>query len=351
MRRFLSALMLVDAVLAAATGALARPAQAAAVPGPGSSFGIRLVDVPSAEADNPRALRYIIDHLGPGTTIHRRILVENLGPRAARIAVYPDAATISGGSFIGDAGETRSDLTTWITTNRHAVVLGPHANTMVTVTIRVPWDASSGERYGVIWAQETSRLQYRNGLAVTEINRVGVRIYLSVGPGGAPPSNFAVTSFTATRSAHGQPVVIAHVHNTGGRALDISGYLRLSDGPGGLTAGPFKIDDDITIAPGQSEPMEMVLSKRLPNGPWLAQIDLVSGLTERHAEATIQFPGYGGRTAISGYLITGGILLLILAVIAATWLVRRNRRPSPIPDELDLMLTPGGSHADNPQQG
>src|SRR5581483_12021723 len=123
-----------------------------------------------------------------------------------------------------------------------------------------------------IWAQETSRLQHQNGLAVTEISRVGVRIYLSVGPGGAPPSNFAVTSFTATRSAHGQPVVIAHVRNTGRRALDISGYLKLSDGPGGLTAGPYKIDD-VTIAPGQSEPMKIVLSKRLPNGSWLAQID------------------------------------------------------------------------------
>ena len=349
MRRLLSALMLVAAVLAAATGALARPAQAAAGPGP-DSFGIRLVDVPTSEADNPRALRYIIDHLGPGTTIRRRILVENLGPRAARITVYPDAATISGGSFIGDAGETRSDLTTWITTDRHAVVLGPHANTMVTVTIRVPRDASSGERYGVIWAQATSRLQYQNGLAVTEINRVGVRIYLSVGPGGAPPSNFVVTSLTTMRSAHGQPVVIAHVHNTGGRALDISGYLKLSDGPGGLTAGPFKTDDDITIAPGQSEPMEIILSQRLPNGPWLAQTDLVSGLTERHAEATIQFPGYGTRTAISGYLITGGILLIILAVIAAAWLVRRNRRRSPVPGELDLMFTPGRSYADNPQE-
>ena len=349
MRRLLSALMLVAAVLAAATGALARPAQAAAGPGPGS-FGIRLVDVPTSEADNPRALRYIIDHLGPGTTIRRRILVENLGPRAARITVYPDAATISGGSFIGDAGETRSDLTTWITTNKQAVVLRPHANTMVTVTIRVPRDASSGERYGVLWAQETSRLQHRSGLAITEINRVGVRIYLSVGPGGAPPSNFVVTSLTTMRSAHGQPVVIAHVHNTGGRALDISGYLKLSDGPGGLTAGPYRIDDDITIAPGQSEPMEIILSQRLPNGPWLAQTDLVSGLTERHAEATIQFPGYAARTAISGHLIAGGIVLTILAMIATAWLVRRNRRRSAIPGELDLMFTPGRSYADNPQE-
>jgi hypothetical protein len=348
-RRYLSALMLVAAALAAATGALARPAQAAAGPGP-DSFGIRLVDVPANEADNPRALRYIIDRLHPGTTISRRILVENLGPRAARITVYPDAATISGGSFIGAAGATRSDLTTWITTNKQAVVLGPHANTMVTVTIRVPRDASSGERYGVIWTQETSRLRSRGGLAITEINRVGVRIYLSVGPGGAPPSNFVVTSVTTTRSAQGQPVVIVHVHNTGGRALDISGYMKLSDGPGGLTAGPYRIDDDITIAPGQSEPMEIVLSQRLPNGPWLAQIDLVSGLTGRQAESTIQFPGYGARTAISRYLITGGILLIILAMIATAWLVRRNRRRSAVPYELDLMLTPGRPYTDNAQE-
>jgi len=343
-------LVVVAAVLAAATSALTRPALAAAGPGP-ASFGIRLVDVPSDEAGNPRALRYIIDHLHPGITIHRRVLVENLGPAAARITVYPDAATISGGSFTGDAGETRSDLTTWITTNEHTVALGPHANTMVTVTIRVPRDASSGERYGVIWAQETSRLRYRSGLAITEINRVGIRIYLSVGPGGAPPSNFVVTSLTATRSAHGQPVVITHIHNTGGRALDIGGYLKLSGGPGGLTAGPYKINDNITIAPGQSEPIETVLSQRLPNGPWLAQVDLVSGLTERRAEAAVQFPGYGARTAISGYLIKGGILLFILAMIAAAWLVRRNRRRSRIPHELDLMFTPGGSHADNPQEG
>ena len=349
MRRLFSALMLVAAALAAAASTLASPAKAAAGPGPGS-FGTRLADVPSAEAGNPRALRYIIDHLHPGTTIRRRILVANLGPRTARMTVYPDAATISGGSFTGDAGETRSDLTTWITTNQHTVVLGPHATTMVTVFIHVPRDASSGERYGVIWTQETSRLPYRSGLAIMEVNRVGVRIYLSVGPGGAPPSNFAVTSLSATRSAHGQPIVTAHVRNTGGRALDISGYLKLSDGPGGLTAGPYKIHNDVTITPGQSEPMEAVLSRRLPDGPWLAQIDLVSGLTERHAQATIQFPGYGARTVTSGYLIAGGTLLIIPAMIAVGWLVRRNRRPSPIPDELDLMLAPGGSHADNPQE-
>ena len=149
MRRLLSSLMLVVAVSTAATSALASPAQAAGRPSPGS-FGVRLVDVPISEANNPRALRYIIDHLHPGATISRRILVDNLSPQAGHMIVYPDAATIHGGSFIGDAGQTRSDLTTWITTSLRTVSLAPRASTMVAVTINMPRDATSGELYGVI---------------------------------------------------------------------------------------------------------------------------------------------------------------------------------------------------------
>jgi hypothetical protein len=327
-RRHLSALMLVTAVLAAATGALASPAQAVGAADPGS-FGIRLVDVPTAEANNPRALQYIIDHVHPGSTIRRRVLVANLSPKAGRLTIYPDAATITGGSFIGLAGRTRSDLTTWITTSRHIVSLAPHATTMVLVTIHVPPNASSGNRYGVIWAQETSRVPHGKGVEIIEINRVGVRIYLSVGRGGAPPSNFAITSLTATRSANGQPVVQAHVHNTGGLALDISGSLQLSQGPGGVAAGPYKVDTDLTLAPGQSGPVTIVLSNKLPDGPWRALISLTSGLTKQHTVATIRFPGSTTRAkaAISGYLILAAVLLfvLILALIAA-WLIRRNRR-------------------------
>jgi hypothetical protein len=337
-RTLLSGLVLVAAVHTAAATALARPAHAAGRPGQGS-FGVRLVDVPVTGAGNPRALRYVIDHLHPGATIRRRILLVNLSPTAARMTVYPDAATISRGSFIGAAGQTRSDLTTWITTSRHDVSLAPRASTMVTAVIHVPRNASSGERYGVIWAQETSRARYGSGVSITETNRVGVRIYLSVGPGGAPSSDFVITSLTATRSAHGQPVVRANVRNTGGRALDIAGYLKLAQGPGGLTAGPYKVDANITVAPGRSWRVMAVLSNQLPGGPWRAFIDLASGPTERHAAATIRFPGSAVSTkpASSGYLIPAAILVVIVAVTAAAWLVRRNRR-SPASG-----ATPGGT--------
>ena len=341
MRRLLSSLLLVVAASTAATAALDSPAQAATRPGPGS-FGVRLVNVPVSEAGNPRALRYIIDHLHPGTTIHRRILVANLSPYAGHMIVYPDAATIRGGSFIGDTGQTRSELTTWITTSRHSVSLTPHASTMVTVTINVPRNASSGERYGVIWVQETSRVPSSSGVAIKEINRVGVRIYLSVGRGGAPPSNFTITSLTATRSAHGQPIVRAQVRNTGGRALDITGYLKLSQGPGGLTAGPYRIKNDITLAPGQSSRVTTVLSNQLPNGPWRALVNLTSGLTIRQGAATIRFPGRAAKAkpAISGYLILAAILLLVLIFgLIAAWLIRRHRRSPPAPGQPDLMLS------------
>jgi len=349
-RRLLSSLMVVVAVSTAATSALASPAQAAGRPGP-PSFGIRLVDVPVDEAGNPRALRYIIDHLHQGAIIHRRILVANFSSRAAHMLVYPDAATISHGSFIGDTGQTRSDLTSWISTSRHSVSLAPRASTMVTVTISVPRDASSGERYGVIWVQETSRVPSARGVAITEINRVGVRIYLSVGRGSAPVSNFAIGSLTATRSVHGQPMVRALVHNTGSRALDITGYLTLSQGPGGLTAGPFTIDTNITLAPGQSSPVTILLSKQLPTGPWRAQIALTSGVTKRNATATIRFPGAAVKAkpaAISSYLIAAGIALVLLLLIAA-WLIRRRRRSSPAAAHTDLTLTRPGARADAPR--
>ena len=92
MRRSISAIMfaLAAGILSPAASAVAST-QLLAAPQP-QGFGVRLVDVPVSEADNPRALRYIIDYLPTGTIIHRRILIENQETRPARFTVYPDAA-------------------------------------------------------------------------------------------------------------------------------------------------------------------------------------------------------------------------------------------------------------------
>jgi hypothetical protein len=193
------------------------------------------------------------------------------------------------------------------------------------VTINVPKLASSGERYAVVWAEVSAPTSAAHGVKL--VNRVGVRIYLSVGPGGAPPTNFALGSLSAARSATGAPLVVASVYNSGGRTLDINGTLTLSKGPGGLSAGPFAATLGTTLAPDKSEPATVALDKRLPRGPWHAQLRLTSGFVERSAVATITFPraAGGAKAPRSNQLILVLSALFALFAIGALGLLTARR--------------------------
>ena len=79
-------------------------------------------------------------------------------------------------------------------------------------------DAAPGEQYGAVWAEVNSGTDPSSG--VVEVSRVGVRLYVSVGPGGPPAADFTIDSLSAQRATNGDPVVVASVHNTGGRALE-----------------------------------------------------------------------------------------------------------------------------------
>ena len=327
MRRSVSAIM-----LALAAGIVGPAASAAAstkllaAPRP-QDFGVRLVDVPVSEANNPRALRYIVDYLPTGTVIHRRILIMNQESRPVRFTVYPDAAAIANGLFTGDAGATRNELTGWISVRHPAVTLAPGASATDTITIKVPAGATRGEHYGVIWVQQTARAHAAGGFGVTEVSRVGIRVYLAVGKGGAPPTNFAIASLTARRSASGQPLIVAHVDNTGGRAVDLDGSARLAGGPGNSSAGPFPARQIITLAPGQTGNMTFALPKTLPAGSWRVTVNLVSGITTCTATATIQFgPVVAARTGLSEMAWTGIALGAFFVLALAVVMVRYARQ-------------------------
>ncbi len=192
--------------------------------------------------------------------------------------------------------------------------------------ITVPDDAAPGERYGVVWAEVRTAPSVGG---VTQVSRVGIRIYLSVGPGGAPAADFTIDSLTAVRSADGRPTVVATVHNSGGRALDMSGGLRLSDGPGGVSAGPFPATLGTSLAIGATEAVTVTLDKQLPAGPWDARIDLRSGLISLTGQATITFPAFGAsRPTATGssrpgtvYVAVGALLVLLAA--GAFFVLRR----------------------------
>lgn len=339
MRRSVLRTALVIAVLAAVTGAT--PATATAmqpptgpVPDPAAGVGVRLVDVPVSARDDPRAQLYIVDHVAPGTVIERRIEVSNTSAVPLRVAVYSAAASIAGGSFAGADGHTPNDLSLWTTPAEAVLEIAPGARTLDLVTVAVPADAAPGEQYAVVWAE----ISTPGTGGVTLVNRVGIRLYLSVGPGNAPAAAFTVDSLTAVRTPDGAPLVLARVHNTGGRALDLSGALSLTAAPGSLRAGPFPARSGGTLAPGQSGEVSVEVDRQLPAGPWDAALSISSGPLQQEFRARVEFPPAPGAadpvaarqaTADPPWLLIGLITLLTIltaAVVATTVRHRRSRR-------------------------
>jgi len=117
-----------------------------------------------------------------------------------------------------------------------------------------------------------------------------------------------VESLQAARRTDGRPVVTAQVRNTGERALDIRGELALSDGPGGLSAGPFPVTVGTTLAVGATAPVEVVLDEAIKGGPWRTHhhdAQRVAGAAGRehvlvHGYRRCGGGGRGGRAAAAG---------------------------------------------------
>ena len=294
-------------------------------------IGVRLLDAPAATQNDPRARSYIVDHLNPGSRIDRRIKIVNGTDIAQDFRLYPSAASVENDAFTTSPGEVQNDLTTWISVDQPAVSLEPGADADVLVSIDVPPDASEIEQYAVVWAE--ARPSDNSAGGIVNVSRVGVRVYLSVGPGNGPAADFTIDSLTPSRNSEGAPELTTTVANTGGRALDISGSLTLADGPGGLSAGPNPIDKGTTIAPGGSASVSITLPPELPNGPWQATLELESGLVSREAVATITFPDNGqGQTVAPEqgpgvvWIVAGAAVIALAIGGLILWL--RQRRAS-----------------------
>ncbi|MFD8479287.1 peptidase [Kitasatospora sp. NPDC059673] len=314
-------------------------------PGPEQrTIGIKLLDAPEDRRDDPRAQAYIVDHLAPGSTIERRVEVSNESSTPMHVDVYAAAAAITKGQFTFAPDRTPNELTGWTSLDTTGLDLAAHETAQVRATVQVPKNASAGERYGVIWAQ-TGRPEDRSAQAgrpadrshnLTILGRVGVRMYLDVGPGGEPASDFEIEQLTPARGHDGRAELHARVRNTGGRALDIGGTLALSDGPGGLRAGPFSARTGTALAPGESADAVVPLDTRVPEGPWNVELALRSGVVEHSARATVTFPvAPGGTGAVTASAARAGSFptplvggLSVLALAAVGLLLPKFRRRS-----------------------
>jgi hypothetical protein len=342
-------------LLSAVTAMTGMPSAALAIPSPRPSaspprgvgqcaagLGIGLLEVPRATLSDPRARNYIIDVVKPGADFTRTFQVCNGTDRPLAVELYPDAAAITSGNFVLAPGRGTNDLASWMTVTPASLTVPSGKAVVAKVRITVPDDASAGERYAGVIADSPA---IGNG-GVSVGGRVGIRVYLDVSTGGAPKSDFTIDSLQAVRRTDGTPAVLAKVHNTGARALDMRGTLTLSDGPGGLSAGPFDAQLGTTLAPGDTAPVAVPLNKAISGGPWHAVISMRSGLLERRAEGDLTFPDkadsaaspvrarplalYEDRGVVIpiAVVLLGILALLLLAIFARQLLKKRRLRPA-----------------------
>jgi hypothetical protein len=320
--------------IAAVLAAVAVPsAPGAAAPGEDEQIGIRLLEAPVSRRDDPRAHMYIVDHLKPGSTITRRFEVLNQTHETREFEVYPAAANVDNDEFvIGEDRET-NELTSWTRLSVDKVTLEPGATAEVEATIAVPDKASKGERYEVLWAE--TRISPDKHGNIGAIRRAGIRVYLNVGPGGEPVSNFDIGEIKSTRGADGVPVISTAVTNTGERALDLTGTLSLSDGPGSMRAGPYHLNTATTLAPGATGIVMAALDAKLPDGEWKLDLELASGIVKHKLNRTVTLPPPGVSLVADGGtwpwswigLAGGGALLTAFTGAVA---LRRRRPVTPV---------------------
>lgn len=309
---------------------------------PESGLGIRLLEAPSARADDPRARSYIVDHVKPGTTFSRRFEVSNGRGRPIGVDLYDGAARLEDGSFVPEARGAENRLTEWMTVTPGKVDVASGQRAAASVSIAVPTDAPEGEYYGAVWAEIPGDPPPGGGFAVA--SRVGIRVYLDVGAGEEAPTDFQLETFVPSLGEDGRPGVDIRTCSSGGRAVDLSGELTLTEGPGGVSAGPFEGENRPTLAPGQCADVVVRLAPAIPRGPWKATVTLRSGREQRAATGTITFPSdpgsaaapvkaepkdvtgtTGGRTA----LVIAIVLLLLVGLLLLFLLWRRRRSRGP----------------------
>ncbi|MFJ6197282.1 hypothetical protein [Micromonospora sp. NPDC092111] len=296
-----------------------------------AGLGLQLLDIPVARVEDPRARSYIVDHLKPGATIHRRVEVRNTSAERQHVELYAGAAAVKDNAFTVPEGRAGNELSSWVTLETASVDLPPGEKEPVQLSIEVPKSASKGERYGAIWAQITSRPT--EGGNISQVHRVGIRMYLDIGPGGEPPTDFRIDGMAAERGTGQWPMVTARVTNTGGRALDMGGTLSLTHESGALRGGPFSVTKGVTILPGESGRVGVELNQVLPAGRWDARLTLHSGTVERTADGRITLPVAAEvvpvKSALSRWVAWSlgvGTALVALVAVLVWYLVRRRGR-------------------------
>lgn len=262
--------------------------------GAGSGIGVSLVN-PVVDPADPRTQTAVVGAVDPGATIQRTVRVWNNTGQAQAIDVYTGAASEWNSQFtVADRGTTNR-LTAWNSVDKPHLQLSSGQTADVTVTVAVPADAPVGNQYAAIWAQPVTT----GGGGVSTESRAGVREYVTVGAGAGQTADFQIRKLTGERDSSGRAVVVADVHNSGTRGLDLESALTLT---GTQSIGPVQADR-VLVAAGADATVRFLVPGTVADGPWQAQVTSRAGSLVRTLSGSVTFGTSGG----SGSAGTGSL--------------------------------------------
>lgn len=256
--------------VAAALVLIAAPAAVASAGGP--TFALK----PASPAKHG----YFVFAGRPGTTIHGRIRVINVGTTAGRTSLYAVDATTgqTSGAVYRSRQEARRDVGGWIRLGKGAVELGPGQSRVVPFSVRVPGGASPGQHLGGIVAQRsTSSSSATAGkgkqntfkVKVQELSVVAVQVNLP----GRQHVKMTLTGIKVGVQPGHQSLLLG-IGNAGNVLLKGSGSLKVVDHSGRLVQSrSFNLD---TFVPSTHIGFPVYIQgKALPPGEYRGTITIV----------------------------------------------------------------------------
>lgn len=325
----LSIVAAVALIVGTTTTAGSTQATTGAEPGAAGTITFGMAE-PTSEAPHadPRARYQIVDHIEPGETLERRLRLTNGTDEAIPAELYVGAARLVDGTFTFATRDRTNDLTRWTTVRPTARRLNPSSHTEVTVRIAVPGGASDGERYGMVWAEVPAG-------AGTTTTRLGLRMYVHVGPGDAPRTDIALDRVRPHRSVDGTARLDVTLRNAGSRAAELAGTVTAGRGEGepADVVGRFAS----ALAPGASTTVPVALDDSVRSGSRRVEIEIAANGVRRRAHATVSFPADAGRAGRpvsldhagdgAGRSVPAAIAVALVALLlAAAGAASRRRR-------------------------
>jgi Protein of unknown function C-terminal (DUF3324)/Bacterial protein of unknown function (DUF916) len=186
----------------------------------------------------------------PGTTIHGRVRVVNVGTATGRTSLYAVDATTgqTSGAVYRSRQESRRDVGGWIKLGKGAVELRPRQSRVVPFSVRVPARASPGQHLGGIVAQRarssssghatTGGKQQTFKVRIQALSVIAVQVNLP----GPPRVKMTLTGIKPGSQSNYQSLLLG-IGNPGNVLLKGGGLLKVvNQGGRRVLSQSFKLD-------------------------------------------------------------------------------------------------------------